>query len=88
MRTGIIILSGLALWAISVVLARRFGKPGGSAVDDATLAFITFWFLATATNLWVGVAKAGYTLREELPIAAAIFGLPAAVALLVKRRMQ
>ena len=88
MRTGIIILGGIAILALSLTLARRFGKPGGSAVDDATLAFVTFWFLATATNLWVGVAKAGYTLREELPISAIIFGVPAAVALLAKRRFQ
>ncbi len=86
MRTAMIILIGIASWSISVGLARRLGKPGGTAVEDATLAFITVWFLATATNLWAGVAKAGYTLREELPIAALIFCVPAAMAFLVRRR--
>ena len=68
MRTAIIIFSGVAIWAISFGLARRLGKPGGTAVDDATLAFITIWFLVAATNMWAGVAKAGYTFREELPV--------------------
>ena len=84
MRTLIIIFGGLALWGVGVGLARRFGKPGGSAVSDATLAFVTFWLLATATNLWVGVAKAGYSVRDELPIAALIFAVPLAVALIAK----
>lgn len=86
MRTAIIILGGIVSWAVCIGLARRFGKPGGAAVEDTTLAFITVWFLATATSLWASVAKAGYTLREELPIAALIFGVPAAIAFLVRRR--
>lgn len=88
MRTAIIIFSGVAIWAISFGLARRLGKPGGTAVDDATLAFITIWFLVAATNMWAGVAKAGYTFREELPVFVAIFGIPAAIAALVGRRFS
>jgi hypothetical protein len=84
MRTAILIVSGILLWAISLGLARRFGKPGGTAIADTTLAFVTFWLLATATNLWSGVAHAGYTLREELPIAMLVFGVPAGLAALVK----
>jgi len=86
MRTAIFILSGLACWAISIGLARWLGKPGGTAVEDTTRAFITIWFLSTATTLWVGVAKAGYTFREELPIAVLIFGVPAVIAFFVRRR--
>lgn len=86
MRTATIILSGLALLAISVLIARRVGKPGGTTVEETTLGFITFWFLATATNLWAGVAKGGYTFREEMPIAALIFAIPAAAAALIRRR--
>ena len=88
MRTLIIIVGGLALWGAGVGLARHFGKPGGSAVSDATLAFVTFWLLATATNLWVGVATSGYSLREELPIAALIFGVPVSVALIAKWKVM
>lgn len=86
MRTAIIILMGLGIWATGIFLAHRLGKPGGTAISDATLAFITFWFLAAATNMWVGVAQAGDTFREELPVFAIIFGLPAAIAAIVKKK--
>lgn len=84
MRTLIIIFCGLGLWALGVGLARHFGKPGGSAMSDTTLAFNTFWLLATVTNFWIGVAKTGHTAREDLPIAALIWGVPVAVALIAK----
>jgi hypothetical protein len=86
MRTAIIILSGLAGWAACVLLARRFGKPGGTAVPDATLAFVTVWFLAAATNLWIGMTRTGYSWRDELPVFGLIVGVPAAVAMIVTRR--
>ncbi|MEK7728854.1 MAG: hypothetical protein AAB354_10605, partial [candidate division KSB1 bacterium] len=41
-------------------------------------------FLAAAANMWVGVARAGYSVQEELPIFLLIFLVPAAVALLVR----
>jgi hypothetical protein len=31
--------------------------------------------------MWVGVSRAGYTVAQEAPIAAAVFAVPAAVAL-------
>jgi hypothetical protein len=34
--------------------------------------------------MWVGVAKAGYSVVEELPIFALIFGVPAVVAIVLK----
>jgi hypothetical protein len=34
--------------------------------------------------MWVGVAKAGYSVGEELPIFLLIFGLPALAAILLK----
>ncbi len=33
--------------------------------------------------MWVGVAKAGYSLAEEAPIFVVVFAVPVAVALLV-----
>lgn len=86
MRTAIIIVVGLAIWGVSIGLAKRFGKPGGTAVEDATLAFITLWLLASATAMWVGMTRAGYTWQEELPVFTLIFGVPAAVAYLVRKR--
>jgi hypothetical protein len=56
--------------------------PGGTTV--ATVLFVALWLVIAAANMWVGVAKAGYTVAEELPIFALIYGLPAAVAVLVR----
>jgi hypothetical protein len=50
----------------------------------ANPGFIALWFLVTAANMWVGVAKAGYSASEELPIFLLLFGVPAAVALVLK----
>ena len=86
MRTAIIIIVGLAIWGVSIGLAKRFGKPGGTTMEDATLAFITLWLLASATNMWVGMTRAGYTWQEELPVFTLIFGVPAAIAYFVRRR--
>jgi hypothetical protein len=36
--------------------------------------------------MWVGVARAGYSVAEELPIFLLIFGVPAAAAILIKWR--
>jgi hypothetical protein len=33
--------------------------------------------------MWIGVARAGYTVAEEAPIFALVFAVPAAVAVLV-----
>ena len=50
----------------------------------ATIVFAALWFVIAAANMWVGVAKAGYSFGEELPIFLLIFGLPVAVAVFVK----
>jgi hypothetical protein len=39
-------------------------------------------------NLWFGVTRAGYTLREELPIFLLIFAIPAVLAVLVRWKIR
>jgi hypothetical protein len=34
-------------------------------------------------NMWLGVAKAGYSVADEAPVFLLVFAVPAAVALLV-----
>jgi hypothetical protein len=48
------------------------------------LLFIALWLVIAGANMWVGVARAGYSVAEELPIFALIFGIPAAVAIVLK----
>ncbi len=60
-----------------------FGKLwGGDALGSATAAkvFIPVWLAIAVVNLWIGVSKAGYTVREELPILLVVFIIPAAAA--------
>jgi hypothetical protein len=53
----------------------------------ATLIFIALWLGISGANLWVGVAKAGYTFSEELPIFLLIFGVPTISAIFLKWRI-
>lgn len=84
MRTLIIIVGGLALWAAFLAVARLVARSSTSSMTTATATFVAVWFVAAAANMWVGVSQAGYSFREELPIFLLIFLLPAAVAVLVK----
>ena len=82
MRSALIIVAGLVLFAAFALVAWRW-YGGTASVPAAAKAFIPLWLVVALANLWVGVARAGYTVAEELPIFAAIFGIPAAVAALV-----
>ena len=79
MRTAIIIGAGLILGALFLFAGRLFGR-GPETVALGAKLFIPIWFIAAAANMWMGVAKAGYSFMEELPIFLVIFGVPAAAA--------
>lgn len=80
MRSAIIIAGGFVLLAISLFAGRLAGRTGAESMLLGAKVFIPLWFIAAAVNLWIGVARAGYSFMEELPIFVAIFGLPAAAA--------
>jgi len=84
MRTGLFLLSGFLFLAASLIVGKLFSAnyPGGTTV--ATALFVVLWFVIASVNMWIGVAKAGYSIAEELPILALIFGVPAAAAILVR----
>lgn len=84
MRTGLFLLAGFLLVGATFVLARLFAHNFPSAPAIATAAFLLLWFALTGFNMWVGVAKAGYSVAEELPILLLLFGVPAAVAVALK----
>jgi putative effector of murein hydrolase LrgA (UPF0299 family) len=84
MRTGLFLIAGFLFLGASLLLGRLFSAnyPGATAV--ATVLYVALWFGVAGANMWVGVAKAGYSVAEELPIFALIFGVPAAVAVVLK----
>lgn len=86
MRTLIFILAGFVLLAASLGVARLSGGSAAAGMRSAVWIFIAIWFLVAVVNLWMGVARAGYSVGEELPIFLLIFLLPAAAAVLIRWR--
>jgi len=86
MRTPLFLLVGFLLLSASAVLGKLFSSNYPGATYAATVIFIAIWLGISGANLWVGVAKAGYSLGEELPIFLLIFGVPTIVAIVLKWR--
>jgi hypothetical protein len=84
MRTALFLLSGFLLLAACLLLGRLFSANYPAATFLATVAYVALWLVVAGANMWVGVAKAGYTAAEELPIFLLIFGVPAAIAIVLK----
>ncbi|BBJ23862.1 hypothetical protein [Candidatus Nitrotoga sp. AM1P] len=85
MRTLIITLGGLVVWAVCLGIAKFLANSSATSINIATTAFGTIWFLIAAANMWMGVAQAGYSIKEELPIIfLLIFLLPVTAAIFVK----
>lgn len=84
MRTALFLVSGVLLMGGFLLLGKLFAGPYSDAPRAATLAFVVVWFGVAALNMWLGVAKAGYSVAEELPIFLLIFGAPAALAGFIK----
>jgi hypothetical protein len=82
MHTLKVILAGFALLAIWMLAGRYIGGSQ-PAMAKTALVFLPIWLVAVLVNLWVGVARAGYTVAEEAPIAAVVFGVPAAATLAI-----
>jgi hypothetical protein len=80
MRSLILILCGLALLAVLHIALRNRGV-------EPTRLFLAIWFAVTILNLLLGL-RAGYSLAEEIPIQALVFGVPAVAALLLPRFLK
>jgi hypothetical protein len=82
MRTAIIVVGGLVLVGLFALVGWRFGG-GAEGIVTAAKIFIAVWLVAALINMWFGVARAGYSVAEELPIFVLIFAVPAALATVV-----
>jgi len=83
MRTMIIIFGGLLLLGLVLVVGRWIGGTGTGPMLTATKVFLPIWLVVALVNMWMGVAQAGYSVTEELPIFLLIFAVPAALAVFV-----
>jgi hypothetical protein len=86
MRTLLFLVVGFLLLAACLLLGRLFSAQYPAAPYLAMVAFLALWLLISAVNLWAGVARAGYSVTDELPIFLLIFGVPAAAAAVMKWR--
>lgn len=82
MHMAMVIGGGIVLLGVFLLFGRLWGVTG-PAYGAAAMSFLPVWLLVAIANLWVGVAKAGYTLRAELPILAVVFIVPALASALV-----
>ena len=87
MRTLLFLLVGFLLLTASMMLGKLFSSNYPGATFAATAIFVALWLGISGVNLWVGVARAGYSLNEEFPIFLLIFSVPTIVAILLKWRI-
>ena len=84
MRTALFLFAGFLLLSSFVLLGRLFAVQYPGAVRVAVVAFVVVWLVVAGANMWLGVAKAGYSVAEELSIFFLIFAVPAVVAMVLK----
>ncbi len=77
-----VILLGFALLA-ACLIAGRLAGGGGQPIFLArsALLFVPLWFVGAGINMWLGVSRAGYSVKEEIPFFFVVFLIPAVVAL-------
>jgi hypothetical protein len=78
-----VIAGGFVLLALCLVIGRVLGVPPAAGLATAAKVFIPLWLIAAAINMWLGVAKAGYSVKEEAPFFLVVFAVPVVAALLV-----
>jgi hypothetical protein len=81
MRTLLIIVLGFVLLGVFVLI----GRASSLGFTRLLSWFGALWFICAGVNMWIGVARAGYSFAEELPIFLLIFGIPVAAAILLVR---
>src|SRR2546430_8601452 len=62
----------------------RFDCDWSSDVCSSDLkCFLALWLIATLVNMWAGVSKAGYSIKDEAPMALLVFAVPAIISILI-----
>jgi hypothetical protein len=77
-----VIIGGTVLLGVFCLFGRLWGADM-TALVPAARAFIPVWFVVASVNMYIGVARAGYTVMDELPILVLNFAVPAVIAAIV-----
>jgi hypothetical protein len=79
-----VIAAGFALLALCLIAGRLIGGAAQPTfLARSALVFVGLWFVGAGINMWFGVTRAGYSVKEEMPFFFIVFLIPSAVALLV-----
>jgi len=83
MHTLKAIFGGFLLLGVCLLVGRWIGGAAATVVATTIKYFLVLWVAATLVNMWVGVSKAGYSIKDEAPIAVLVFAVPAIVAFVI-----
>ncbi len=82
MHMLLVIIGGVVLLGVFALFGKLWGGDV-SGIATAAKAFVPVWLAVALVNMGVGVARAGYTVAQELPILLVVFAVPAALAAIV-----
>lgn len=82
MHMLMVVVGGIALLGVVSLFGRLWGGDIAGVAIAAKL-FIPVWLAVSITNLVIGVSRAGYSIRDELPILLVVFAVPTVIALVV-----
>ena len=83
MHTLKVIFGGILLLGVCLLLGRWIGSAAAAAVATTVKYFLVLWLVATLVNMWFGVNKAGYSLKDEAPVALLVFAVPGIVGIVI-----
>jgi len=83
MHTLKVIFGGFLLLGVCLLLGRWISGATAMVVATTIKYFIVLWLAATLVNMWVGVSKAGYSIKDEAPVALLVFAVPAITSILI-----
>lgn len=83
MHTLKVIFGGFLLLGVCLLLGRWIGGAAATVGATTIKYFLALWLAATLVNMWVGVSKAGYSIKDEAPVALLVFAVPAIVAIVI-----
>ena len=86
MHTVIVLIIGFALLAACIYVGRFLAGP--DTLPEATVVFVALWFVGSLVNGYVGVVRAGYSVFDEVLPFLIVFGLPTAVAMVLRHKFS
>lgn len=79
MHVLLVMGGGIAQLGLFILFGYLWGSSAGSMALAAKV-FMPCWLIIVMVNMWVGVAHAGYSVKDELPILVMNFLVPVIVA--------